>query len=543
MLRRALFVAGLVGLCAPAARADVKVHPVFSDNVVLQQKAKAPVWGKADPDEKVTVTLAGEKGNVEGSATADKDGNWKVILETPAAGVGFTLTAKGKNEVAFKNVAVGEVWVCSGQSNMEWSVNASETPDKIKAASKNPKVRLFTVQKRTAAEPIQDPNDLKHFTKWVECGPDTVGGFSAVGYFFGANLQKNLPNDTPIGLIHTSWGGTPAEAWTSLEALEAVPELKHYAQKRLDTIKAIEDAKKNFTPEKAKAAFEAAMEKYNADLAKWKDAADKAKAENKPVPQQPKKPVLASGPPTLNPHTPASLYNAMIYPLLPYAVKGSIWYQGESNAGRAFEYRTLMGTLITDWRAKFATDLPYMIVQLAPFMAINKEPMDSAWAELREAQYLQTVKLKNVGLSVITDVGDEKDIHPRPKQPVGDRLAIAARAIVYGEKIEPIGPVFKELKVEGEKAILSFDHLGGGLEAKGSPLTGFTICGEDKKFHNATAEIKGDTVVVSSDKVAKPVAVRFGWANYPVVNLWSKAGLPAVPFRTDDFPITTGPKK
>lgn len=541
MLSRSLVLAGLVGLLAPTARADVKIHPIFTDNVVLQQKTKAPVWGKAEPGEQVTVSLNGKE-SVSGTATADKDGNWKVVLDTPAAGAGYTLTAKGKNTVELKNVAVGEVWVCSGQSNMEWSVNAGETPDKIKKESANPNIRLFTVRKRTAAAPITDQNDLGHFTKWVECGPETVGGFSAVGYHFGAALQKNLPEGTPVGLIHTSWGGTPAEAWTSLEALDEVPELKHYVKKAQDTFKSVEDGIKNYDPAKAKEAYEAAMEKYKSALEKWKQDAAAAKEAGKPAPKQPQKP-NPPGPPSVGPHTPSSLYNAMIAPLLPFAVEGAIWYQGESNAGRAYEYRTLITTMISDWRAKWNRELPFMIVQLAPFLAISKEPQDSAWAELREAQFLATKKLPKVGLAVITDVGDEKDIHPKPKQPVGERLAIAARALAYGQKVEPIGPTFKEVKFEGEKAVVSFDHLGGGLVAKGSTLTGFAIAGEDKKFHNATAEIKGDTVVVTCDKVAKPTAVRFGWANYPVVNLWSKDGLPAVPFRSDEFQMVTGPKK
>ena len=233
----------------------------------------------------------------------------------------------------------------------------------------------------------------------------------------------------------------------------------------------------------------------------------------------------------------------MIHPILPFPIAGATWYQGESNAGRAYEYRTLLPTMIKDWRAKWGKELPFMVVQLAPYQAISKDPQESNWAELREAQYLTTKALPKVGLSVITDVGDEKDIHPKPKQPVGERLAIAALAIEYGQKVEPIGPTYKAMHVEGEKAVVTFDHLGGGLVGKGDKLTGFAVAGEDRKFVNADAEIKGDAVVVSSSQVSKPVAVRFGWAQYPVVNLWSKDGLPAVPFRTDDFPGVTQKKK
>lgn len=533
----AMMVSGL-----SAVRADVKPYPLFTDNMVLQRNAKVNFWGTAAPEESVTITVSGPAGNSEVAVKADKDGKWKGSISGLKAGTGYTVTFKAGNTVTLNNVAVGEVWVCSGQSNMEWSINASETPDKIKAASKDPGLRLFTVQKRTAPEPITDPNDLKHFTKWVEAGPDTVGGFSAVGYFFGSYLRKNLPDNVPVGLIHTSWGGTPAEAWTSMEALEAVPELKHYADSGKKTMKSVIEGRKNFDPAKAQAAYKEALEKHKAALEKHKEAVEKAKADGKPAPKAPTPPPPPA-PPGIGPNVPSSLYNAMIAPLLPFTVQGAIWYQGESNAGRAYEYRSLFQTMIKDWRAKWNSDLPFMLVQLAPFMAKSADPQESAWAELREAQYLATVKLPKVGMAVITDVGDEKDIHPRPKQPVGERLAIAALAITYGQKNEPIGPTYKELKVEGDKAIVTFDHLGGGLVGKGEKLTGFTIAGEDKKFYNAEAEIKGDTVVVSSPNVSKPVAVRYGWANFPVVNLWSKSGLPAVPFRTDSFPGVTQPKK
>jgi sialate O-acetylesterase len=493
LLRAVLFAAAAVGL-ATAARADVKPHPLFTDNMVLQQGANIVVWGKADPKENVTVELSRQTAN-EGSATgsgvaADADGNWKVVLPKQSAGTGYTLTIKGKNTVTLKNVAVGEVWVCSGQSNMEWPVDRCGEPEKVKAGSKNPNLRLFTVKKRTATAPITDQNDLGHFTKWDESGPETVGGFSATAYHFGANLQKSL--NVPVGLIHTSWGGTPAQAWTSLEALDAVPELKYYA-----------DAGRN----------------------------------------------AARGKQPVAPGTPGSLYNAMIHPLLPLTIKGAIWYQGESNAGRAFEYRTLFPAMIEDWRKKWGSDFPFYCVQLAPF--IDGDPDGVRYAELREAQFLTTRNLPNVGMAVITDAGDLFDIHPKDKGTVGARLALAARAGTYGQKVAGSGPVFKEMKVDGEKAILSFDSLGGGLVGRYGPaqfnatgaIAGFEACGDDKAFYPARAKIEGNTVVVTCEKVGKPVAVRFGWKNYPVVNLYNKDGLPATPFRTDDFPLTTAPKK
>jgi sialate O-acetylesterase len=337
------------------------------------------------------------------------------------------------------------------------------------------------VQKATADTPQDNVNG-----KWVECGPKTVGGFSGVGYFFGRDIQKAL--NVPVGLIHSSWGGTICEAWTPMHALEAVPSLNKEI-----------------------------VEPYKANLNK-----------------QPKQ--------GANPNRPAVLYNAMIHPIENYAIKGAIWYQGESNAGRAEQYKTLFPTMIESWRKVYHNDeLGFYFVQLAPFMKIDEQPTDTDWARLREAQ-LVTLKLPHTGMSVITDVGDEKDIHPKRKEPVGARLALAALATTYGQKNEPLGPLFEALKVDGDKAVLSFKHVGKGLECKGEKLVGFTVAGEDGVFHVANAEIKGDKVVVNCEQVAKPIAVRFGWANYPVTNLFNKDGIPASPFRTDDWAKGGKPK-
>ncbi len=532
-LLKVLTLAALFGgLSASAARADVKPHPIFSDNMVLQQGTDVAVFGTAAPGEAVSVgvmrSAGGEASATAVSGTADKDGKWSVSIGKQKAGTGYSLTVKGKNTVEFKNVAVGEVWVCSGQSNMEWSVNAGETPDKVKEGAKNPNLRLFTVQKRTAPHPINDQEDLKHFTKWVESGPETVGGFSAVAYHFGQKLQKEL--DVPVGLIHTSWGGTPAQAWASLEAMEADPSLKYYAEAGRAAAKAY-DA---YDQKAALDAYEKAMEKWKLDVAK-------AKADFKPEPKQPVKP--AAAPAALGPGTPGVLYNAMIHPLLSFKVRGAIWYQGESNTGKAFEYRTLFPVMIEDWRKKFGCDLPFMLVQLAPFGNGNANAV--TYAELRDSQLYTTKKLPKVGMAVITDVGDEKDIHPKPKGPVGERLALAALGIEYGKKIEYSGPVFKEAKFDGATATLTFDHVGGGLVAKGDELAGFTVAGADGTFVPAKATIKGESIVVTSDKVEKVTAVRYGWLNFakPTLNLFNKEGLPATPFRTDDTPYTTAPKK
>ncbi len=517
-LTRLALACGLAALVAPAARADVKLHPLFTDHAVLQRGADIPVWGTADPGEPVKVVLAAgdTTAGAAASATADNTGRWMARLPKQSAGGPFTLTAQGKDSKAeIKDVLIGEVWIASGQSNMEWPLRNSYEPEKALAAADHPQLRLFTVPKRTAAEPQTTvPGE------WKLCTPESARGFSAVAYFFGRDLQKDL--GVPVGVIHTSWGGTPAEAWTSKAALNAVPALKYY--------------------------HETAQERYAVDLARYelaqaeyKLAAARAKLEGQPAPRAPtaRRPV----PPEKSPNTPSSLYNAMIAPLVPYAIKGAIWYQGESNAGRAYEYRTLFTTVIQDWRHQWKEgDFPFLLVQLAPFMRITHEPTESAWAELREAQLLATQKLPNVGMAVITDVGEENDIHPRKKEPVGHRLELLALKIAYGKDIVAMGPVYKSMKVEGNRAVLSFENVGTGLEARGGKLTGFTVAGADHKFHNAEAEIRGDEVVVHSPEVEKPVAVRYGWANYPLGNLWNKDGLPATPFRTDDWPGTTAPK-
>ncbi len=518
-----LMLSAVVGFAVPPARADVKPHALFTDGMVLQRGMKCPIWGKADPGEVVSVKFSIKKENaaaeVGASINADEKGKWRVELQVGAelAGGPYELVIKGKNTITLKDVYVGEVWICSGQSNMEWQLrNTHNAEDAIKNA-KNPNIRLFTVQKNTSDKPL---SGFKGDPKWVECNPDTVKNFTAVGYFFGRDLQKAL--NVPIGLIHTSWGGTRAEAWTSRPTLEAHEEWKN------------EPA--NY--EKAKADYPKALEKYKADLQKHKEAVKTAEKESKQPPKAPKAP---SNPRPQD--VPAALYNGMIAPLIPYAIKGAIWYQGESNAGKAYAYRKLFPTMIQNWRDDWKQgDFPFLFVQLAPFRPIVSEPKESDWAELREAQLLTSLNLKNTGMAVITDVGDPKDIHPRKKEPVGARLALAARALAYEQNIEYSGPLYDKMTVKDGKAVLSFKHVGKGLQAKDGPLQGFTIAGADKKFHNAKAEIQGDTILVWCDQVTEPVAVRYGWADCPVVNLWNKDGLPATPFRTDDFPGVTVPK-
>jgi sialate O-acetylesterase len=432
----------------------VKPHALFSDHVVLQQGKRLPVWGTTDTGEPVTVSFAGQELTAE-----PKDGRWRLELAPLAQNtVPAEMTIRqGSDTFAVKDVLVGEVWVCGGQSNMEWTVVNSDGANETLATSTNDQIRLLSVPHGGAPHP---ESDLK--ARWQRAEPETVRYFSAVAYYFGRKLQRD--RQTPVGLISSNVGGTPVERWTPAPAIEADPELKS----------------------------------------------------------------LAVG----------DLYNHMIAPLAPGGIRGFLWYQGEANRTRPKQYRKLLPAMIRSWREAFdAQDAPFLVVQIAPFMKIAAEPQESKLAELRDAQLWVTQSTPRCGLVVTTDVGDPNDIHPRQKAPVGERLELCARALAYGESIEYSGPIFERLSISGPQAILSFTHLGDGLMMKGETLTGFTIAGEDRKFFNAKASIEGNTVVVTSDEVPKPVAVRYGWADCPVVNLWNKQDLPASPFRTDDFPL------
>jgi sialate O-acetylesterase len=444
-------------LSSAVLHAEVKPNILFTDGAVLQREQNVPVWGTANDGEKVTVEFAGQTA----TATA-QGGKWKMELKPLEAGGPFSMKISGENEVTVNNLLVGEVWVASGQSNMEWTINASFQPEVEKPKANFPQIRMITAKKVASLTPLDEVQG-----KWQECSPETVGGFSAVAYYFARDLHAKL--GVPVGIISTSWGGTPAQAWTSADGFEGQPELKGYA----DQLKAAEAL-----PEKGHQNF------------------------------------------------PAALYNAMIAPVVPYGMSGVIWYQGESNAGQSKQYQTLFPAMIADWRAKWKLgDFPFLFVQIAPFK--GQPP------EIREAQFLTLAKSKNTAMAVITDYGDANDIHPKQKEPVGNRLSLAARALAYGEKIEYSGPLYQEMKAAGDKAWINFSHVGGGLVAKDGDLKGFTIAGADGKFLPAKAEIKGDKVVVSAEGVADPKAVRYGWDNVPDVNLCNKEGLPASPFRTD----------
>lgn len=552
MLSRKWLLLAAVAVAAPAAPADVKVHPIFSDNMVLQRGHEIVIWGTADPGEKLSVALELSDTGSQTNATADDKGNWVAKLPARSASTDLLMKVKSeKNTVVFKNVAVGDVWLCSGQSNMEWKLNQLNKDDKAKGTTKdqgkevaakaaNKNIRLFTVPNKPAFEPQTTFAVTATEGKWLECDEKSVFNFSAIGYFFGRDIQAT--QNVPVGLIAADWGGTNCETWTSREALDGVSELKYLHEKLAEQVKA-------FDPAKADETFKKAQEKYKADQEKWKEAADKAKADGKDPPPAPRAPQRQTA--AFNQNSPSALFNGMIAPIVPFKIKGALWYQGESNGGaqndyaRPKEYYTLFPTMISDWRKRWGYDFPFLVVQLAPFQAGNSADMN--YAVVRDAQFQASKKLKHVGYATLSDIGNETDIHPQAKEPVGKRLALAARAIAYGEKVEWSGPVYKGLRTKTDpkagtsETTLFFDHVGKGLTCTGDKLEGFTACGEDKVFHPATATIDGDTVKVTCDKVKAIVAVRFGWVNFakPDLNFANKDGLPAVPFRTDDFPLTT----
>ncbi len=461
-----LVVFSLVLCQLTLAQGELKLPSILGDHMVFQQGMPIVVWGWGKPGEEVKVSLDG----MERKGKVYADGKWMVKLPArPAGGPYEVKITSGEDEITLKDVLIGEVWVCSGQSNMEWPVAASNNAQEEISRANYPQIRLFTVPHATSLVPQENCGG-----RWEVCSPNTVGGFSAVAYFFGREIHEKLK--VPIGLIHTSWGGTPAESWTDLETLRSDPDLTPLLER---------------------------------------------------IPKEST---------NLNPWIPTALYNAMIHPLLPFRIRGAIWYQGESNADRAYQYRKLFPVMIEGWRRNWKEgDFPFLFVQLANFMARQPEPTESAWAELREAQLLTLKTVPNTGMAVAIDIGDANDIHPRNKQDVGKRLALWALALTYGQKVEYSGPIYREMRIEGDKIRIFFDHADGGLVAKGGELKGFAIAGADRKFHWARARIEGDTVVVWSEEVPQPVAVRYAWADNPDCNLYNKAGLPAPPFRTDDW--------
>ncbi|HEX8335922.1 MAG TPA: sialate O-acetylesterase [Pyrinomonadaceae bacterium] len=645
---------------APAARADVRVPSVVGDNMVLQQGRKARVWGWAEPGGRVTVSFRGERA----TAAADARGRWEVFVGPHKAGGPFELTVAARNTLTFRNVLVGEVWVCSGQSNMEWSL-ANAQDGAREAAADYPFIHLFTVEKKTSAEPLEDVEG-----RWVVTTPKEAASFSAVGYFFGRELHKRL--GVPVGLIHTSWGGTPAEAWTSRDTLKAAAVLRPILDRYDRQLADLPRLRREYESARDEWASKYVMEdpgnrgepqgyaKPGHDTGGWKRmnvpqfwesagldvdgvvwfrrelevpaawagkdltlklgviddfdttyfngervgstgpdtpnawvaprryrvpgslvragrntvavrvfdrvggggfgggtmtlapadaAADGGVAlngewlykEEATVPsraidwsRQPQPPGAA------NQNNPTVLYNAMLAPLLPYVIRGAIWYQGESNAGRAEQYRTLFPAMIRDWRAAWRQgDFPFYFVQLANWKARPKDSIDSEWAELREAQSMTLREVTNTGMAVAIDIGNPDDIHPRNKLDVGLRLARWALADTYGMRVEQSGPLYASHKVEGDRVRVTFRHAGGLKTRDGAPPAGFYVAGADRRFVPAEARVEGGAVVVWSRDVKAPVAVRYAWADNPAANLYNSEGLPASPFRTDDWPAVT----
>lgn len=645
---RSLFIVSLVlalllGSAAPSG-ADVRLPRIFSSHMVLQHDAPLPVWGWAAPRERVTVTLA----KTTLRTVADKQGKWRVTFPAQPYGGPHTMTVTGKNKITLDDILIGEVWICSGQSNMEWPLASVNNAKEEIATATFPEIRLFQVPKKVAQRPIEDLES----GEWTPCTPETAERFSAIGYLFGRQLHQELK--VPVGLINSSWGGTVAETWISGETVSQDPDFARPLQNLLDfDMKTFEEQKKaslrqlfngeiptvdqgmdggkpvwnaidlndgdwntliapkyweeqgfaeidgigwyrkeiTLSEEQSNAQVTLHLGKVDDSDITWVNGIEIGKTEglydkdriytidskylkpgrnmlvvrvndtggNGGIWGDPKDQFLAIGNEkidisgdwkfriskavisavSLGPNSyPTLLFNGMIAPLLPYAIRGAIWYQGESNTGRTRQYQRIFPALITDWRNHWEVgDFPFLFVSLANFMAPPTQPGESSWAELREAQ-TKTLALPNTGMAVTIDIGDAKDIHPRNKQDVGHRLALNALKIAYGKDIPYSGPLFRSAEFTNGKAVVTFDHAGDGLVARDryGYVKGFTLAGADGVHHWARAHITAkNQVEVICDKLPAPVAVRYGWADNPDdVNLCNPAGLPANPFRSDE---------
>jgi len=501
----ALTLAALTNL-----HAAVRLPAIFSDHMVLQRDVVVPVWGWADPGEAVTVSIGGQTKNV----TADAAGKWSVKLDKLSANEPQTLVVSGKNKIVVNDVLIGEVWLGSGQSNMQMQMKGVQNIEQEKAAAKFPQIRVFTVKRNEQVAPQTDCEGA-----WVLCNPETVETFSATAYFFGRELHQKF--NVPVGLIVAAVGATPVEGWTSMEKMngrkELAPVFAEWEKKMREP----------FDPVKAQA-------QYQKQYAAWKTNAAKRVAEGKPAGYAPQKPV----PPREDKNYPGNLFNGMIAPIISYAMRGAIWYQGENSgrAGFAQLYEFQLPLLIADWRARWGQgEFSFAWVQLANYRQVTNSPSPvSHWARVREGM-LKSLAVTNTGMAVAIDIGMTDNIHPINKQEVGRRLGLWARAQVYGEKIPFSGPLPAGHKIHGSDIILSFKHADDGLVAKDGELSGFVIAGADKEWHWGKARIEGGKVVVSSPDVKSPVAVRYAWADNPKCNLYNGAGLPASPFRTDDW--------
>jgi len=498
-LNSTIFAFFVIGTCL--VRAEVKLPALFSDHAVLQRDTAVPVWGWAAKGEEVTVSIAGQTMSTK---TGD-DGKWQVKLANLSAGGPHALTVKGSNTIIVNDVLVGDVWLGSGQSNMAMTVNRAKDYEAEKAKADLPQMRMFTVGGKatpTAQDDVQG--------KWVLCTPETVGGFSATLFFTCRELSKEVK--VPFGMINSSVGGTPIESWIASAAQHAKPELNGFFAPKKD----------DFDPTRAKALYEK-------QVAQWTEAVKKARAEKTVLPRKPRDPIALRA----TKGDVGGLFNGKINGLIPYAIKGALWYQGEANSqpGKSQYYHDQLSLLVQDWRQRWGYEFPFAWVQLPNFAGGRAD----AWCQVREGMF-QTMSLPNTGMATTIDIGEEKNIHPANKQEVGRRLAQWALGTLYGKQVAVSGPRFTGSEVKGSEVVLSFSHTDGGLVFKGEPK-GFVIAGEDKQWQEAIAKIEGDKLIVSSSNVAKPAAVRYAWAEMPPCTLWNGAGLPASPFRTDAWAL------
>jgi len=523
-MKHRFLISSIFALCA-VAHTNAQAPRIFGSNMVIQRDKPVPVWGKAAAGQKVTVSFAGQSK----SATADAAGAWMVTLDAmPASAQPRDMEIQHKAKVVYKNVLVGEVWVCSGQSNMEWSVDRCANPKEEAKQADYPAIRHIKVPRVATDFRQADIN-----SSWTICSPSTAAKYTAVGYYFGRALHQELK--VPIGLINTSWGGTRIEPWTPLEGFKKIQD----ASFSKPIIKRIEEADPTTTAGKIRYA---AIAK---EIRSWATQSEKRIANGQYPSNPPAMPNLG------NSHQSAArLYRGMIHPLVPFAMRGAIWYQGESNGTEGVSYYRKMQGLIGGWRQVWGQgDFPFYFVQLANFTQDRKTPEGGdGYAKVRDAQR-QSLQIPNTGMAVIIDIGEARDIHPKNKQDVGKRLAAWALARDYGKAVLPSGPLYKSHKVQGKQVRVRFDYVGEGLivgtkrgleptitDAKNTRLERFAIAGEDRKWHWAEARIDGDSVVVSSPEVPNPVAVRYAYSANPVgANLYNSAGLPASPFRTDNW--------
>ena len=513
-----LFLAAL-GLLAPWA-SGIELPAMFSRHAVLQQEETVAVWGWGTPGEAVSVTFAGQSKRT----MADEEGNWRIELaplKASAEGQILEVTGEESGRLEVEDILVGEVWMASGQSNMQWALSATERAKEDIPAANHPGIRMFLTDLVTAASPRRRVGG-----EWNVTTPQSAGKFSAVGYYFALKLHAEV--GVPVGIIRTAWGGKPSEAFTSRQTLMEEPEGRALLQK-------LDAEMRRFDLVKAEAAYQKQLENW--EKIRKSNRAEKDPKKRKKLPRKPQKP----SPPALSPRRPVSIYNGMIHPWTGYAMKGAIWYQGESNSSRAKEYETIFPLLILDWRKQWQKELPFYFVQLANFRAPTRKPGEvSSWAELQNAQRL-TLRLPKTGMAVINDIGAAGDIHPRNKKDVGERLARWALVNEHGRKDVVIsGPLFRSFKVEGGGIRISFDHAEGLKTRDGKKPGRFEVAGEDQVWHWGEAVIDGETVRVSNEKVPSPVAVRYAWASNPEgANLVNAAGLPASLFRTDHWKLST----